>query len=66
MQIKAIFVDELPKSYGECLFMRYENYAVCCALPDAKDSINYYNEIQGIPTNMNYRRSDCPLSVYER
>lgn len=60
MKILSITVDEIPKSCGDCMFMKYINdWSKCCALPDE------VNDISGSPYDMNYRRSDCPLSVSE-
>lgn len=67
MKITAIFVDEVPNNCGECILMKYiYDRPQCCALPDEKDNIKNYNNIEGNPIDMRYRRSDCPLSIYER
>lgn len=57
MKVLTIKVDEIPKSCGDCIFMKYINdtYPSCCVLPDE------VNEISGNPYDMKYRRSDCPL-----
>ncbi len=61
MKVLNITVDEIPKSCGECGFMKYINdWAKCCAFPDE------VNDIAGNPYDMNYRRSDCPLSESEK
>lgn len=60
MKILSITVDEMPKSCGECFFMKYiSDFPKCCALPDE------INNIEGSPYDMKYRRSDCPLESEE-
>ena len=58
MQIKEIVVDEIPKSCGECVLMRYLSYddSAHCAGIDGDHSL-----LIGNPYSMTYRRSDCPL-----
>lgn len=62
MKIIQAIVDTIPENCGECMLMKYVNdRPQCCALPEEKGGKKYYNEIQGNPIDMHYRRHDCPL-----
>ena len=59
IEIRKVIVNKLPKGCGDCPLMKYlhDSQPVCTAIPQE------YWEITGNPYEMQYRRSDCKLSM---
>lgn len=59
MKIKVIYVDEMPKTCGDCMLCKYINEGwECAAIADEP-------RLAGTLEEMKYRRSDCPLKGVE-